>query len=81
MAIDLSTVYLGGNKTSSSGMALSQSLKQMRDGLSVVWKPQLHGATWPQRRLVTIGVGVGVGVRVMAAAPLGTGLSERSACV
>ena len=35
----------------------------------------------PQRRLVTIGVGVGVGVRVMAAAPLGTGLSERSACV
>ena len=35
----------------------------------------------PQRRLVKVGVGVGVRVRVKAAAPPGTGLSERSACV
>jgi len=44
MALELQTVYLGGNKTSSSGMALSQSLKQMRGDLSVVWKQTLRGA-------------------------------------
>ena len=44
LALDLSTLYLGGNRVSSSGMALSSSLKQMRRDLVVNWKAQLHDA-------------------------------------
>jgi len=44
MALELQKVFLGGNKTSPAGMALSQGLKQMRGDLSVVWKNQLHDA-------------------------------------
>mmetsp|Transcript_30775 Transcript_30775/g.76829 ORF Transcript_30775/g.76829 Transcript_30775/m.76829 type:complete len:439 (+) Transcript_30775:146-1462(+) len=44
MALELSSVYLGGNKVSSTGMAMSQGLKQMRGDLAVVWKHQLNGA-------------------------------------
>ena len=42
-AMELSKLYLGGNKVSVAGMALSQSLKQQRGDLVVVWKEQLPG--------------------------------------
>jgi len=48
MALELSKLHLGGNKTSPAGMALSQGLKQMRGELSVVWKPQARPRT-PRR--------------------------------
>jgi len=43
-AIELTTLYLGGNKTSVAGMALSQNLKQSRPDLLVNWHLQLPKA-------------------------------------
>lgn len=43
-ALELTKLYLGGNKTSVAGMALSQNLKQSRPDLLVNWQLQLPGA-------------------------------------
>ena len=40
-ALELSKLYLGGNKVSTSGMAMSQGLKQTRPDLLVNWMVQL----------------------------------------
>jgi len=42
-ALELTKLFLGGNRVSVSGMALSQSLKQQRPDLLVVWKNELPG--------------------------------------
>eukprot|EP00322_Chrysochromulina_rotalis_P031525 CAMPEP_0115886126 /NCGR_PEP_ID=MMETSP0287-20121206/31038_1 /TAXON_ID=412157 /ORGANISM="Chrysochromulina rotalis, Strain UIO044" /LENGTH=430 /DNA_ID=CAMNT_0003342583 /DNA_START=102 /DNA_END=1391 /DNA_ORIENTATION=- len=42
-AMDLTKLFLGGNKVSVAGMALSQSLKQQRPDLLVNWHNQLPG--------------------------------------
>jgi len=42
-AMELAKLFLGGNKVSVAGMALSQSLKQQRPDLLVVWHNQLPG--------------------------------------
>lgn len=42
-ALELTKLYLGGNKVSVAGMALSQSLKQQRPDLLVTWHEQLPG--------------------------------------
>ena len=43
-ALELGKLYLGGNKISPSGLALAQSLKQMRSDMFVDFKPQLRDA-------------------------------------
>jgi len=43
-AMELTKLYLGGNKTSVAAMALSQNLKSVRNDLEVNWKPQLREA-------------------------------------
>uniref|UniRef100_A0A7S4B6Z1 Activator of Hsp90 ATPase AHSA1-like N-terminal domain-containing protein n=2 Tax=Chrysotila carterae TaxID=13221 RepID=A0A7S4B6Z1_CHRCT len=43
-AMELTHLYLGGNKTSVAGMALSQNLKQVRPDLVVDWRKQLREA-------------------------------------
>lgn len=43
-ALELSRLYLGGNKLSPAGLALAQQLKQMRADLLVDFKPQLRDA-------------------------------------
>jgi hypothetical protein len=41
LALELTTLYLGGNKVSTAGMAMSQGLKQSRPDLMVIWKLQV----------------------------------------
>lgn len=44
VCLELARLYLGGNRTSPAGMALSQHIKQARADILVDWKPQLpHG--------------------------------------
>jgi len=50
-ALELTTLYLGGNKTSVAGMALSQNLKQSRSDILVNWHLQLPRA----KNLCTVG--------------------------
>jgi len=50
-ALELTKLYLGGNKASVSGIALTQQLKQMRSDLVVDWKQQLRDA----QSLCTVG--------------------------
>ena len=42
VALELSRLYLGGNRVSTAGMALSQHIKQARPDLLVDWKIQLR---------------------------------------
>lgn len=50
-AMELTKLYMGGNKNSVGGMALSQQLKQVRSDLLVDWKKQLRDA----QSLCTVG--------------------------
>ena len=43
LLLELSRLYLGGNKVSTAGMAMSQGLKQTRPDLIVNWMQQLPG--------------------------------------